>query len=238
MAKIFKRDNNPATRRVPYSRFWWNENAQRYIGANGRFVSPDAVRDVVDDNLDHAGDRMAKMGKALKDAAQQLQDGKITHDQYILATKGWRDAMASEVRNVHLANAMAAKGGFHAMTDADANTVKEYVANQYEYLNVFAAQSAMYPDYVLTAGFDDRAQMYAQAGRGTHEQFAAGEAIKNGFIYVRNILEKGAHHCTGEDSCIEMTSMGKVFADDPLYLLPGFRKCLTRCKCKSKRTKK
>lgn len=236
MPKLLK-DINPATRRVPYSRFWWNEKAQRYIGSNGKFVSPQAVRDIIDDNIAHAGDRMVAMAAPLKEAAQQLQDGKITHDEYILATKGWRDAMIEGVRNAHFANGMAAKGGFHNMTDADADAVQNIVAGQAQFLNVFAAQSAMYPDYVLSGEFNNRVKMYAETARGTYEQFATEEGVKEGFIYIENILEAGVQHCTGKDSCIEMTQMGKVLADDPLFLMPTRRICGPNCKCGVRRTK-
>lgn len=232
-----QRDKNPATQRIPYSNLWWNGKAQRYVAPNGRFISPDVVRDIIDDNLDKAESRLVRMAAPIKDAAAQLQAGEITHDEYILAVKGWRDAIAEQINGIHTAQGMAAVGGFHAMTDEHKQFISGAIDNQLQYLNIFAAQSAMYPDYVQTDGFDERSKMYAQAGRGTYEQMAAIDHIQNGFIYIKNILEQGAHHCTGQDSCIEMTNMGKVFADDPLYLLPGFRKCKTKCKCKSKRTK-
>lgn len=230
---------SPNVRRVPYSSLSFNSSAQRYFhaktdGGSGKFISASAVRGIIDDDIDVQGKRMVGHGEDLKKAAADFKTGAIGQDEYNGAVRQWRDNMAASIKGLHLGNAAAAKGGFHAMEQSDFGRVGGLLRSQYAYLENFAIEVAANPDIVLgqangKQGFDDRASSYAEAGRHTYEAVRVEEHRDNGFLSEQNRLEDGAMHCAGADSCIEQTDKGRVKLGT--LILPGRRKCGPKCKC-------
>lgn len=233
----------PSVRRVPYSSLTFNPAAQQYFhakadGGNGRFISRKAVRAIIDDDIEAHGKRLVEHGADLRRAASAFKAGSIGQDEYNAAVKDWRNNMAATVKGLHLGNAAAAKGGFHAMGPADHGRVGGLLRVQYAYLENFAIEVAANPDIVLgVAGgkqdFDTRAGSYAQAGRHTYELVSSDEHEANGFRSVTNVLEDGAHHCTGKESCPEQTDLGRIAIRDPRRILQGRRVCGPACRCEN-----
>jgi hypothetical protein len=225
-------------RRVPYSSLRYNVAAARYVTPQGRFMSGAAVRQVIDDDIEAFAPRMVSHSAPLKEAAQAFKSGSITQDEYSQAVRRWRDNMAHEVKALHLSNRAAGVGGLHNMTQRDYGATGNTLREQYAYLSNFAVEAASNPDIVLGLDksrrpFDERVKAYAEAGRNTFERAQRDAHDDAGFGYMENVLDMTSDHCTGKESCPAMTDLGRVTIDDPRYLLPGARKCVFRCKCRT-----
>lgn len=188
----------------------YSERAGRYVAANGRFVNRAAVRAELDRTLDNAS-------KALKAITQQYRDGAIN-------VLEWREAMAAQIKTVHLAAAAAAKGGWAEMSQADYGRVGQQLRKQYEYLDRFAWQVAsgeQKPDGTMLR----RAAMYGQAGRQTFHETERREQATRGFDEERRVR----HAKDSCDDCIEYAALGW----QPTGTLPpiGESQCRTYCLC-------
>lgn len=196
--------------------YTYDEVLRRYRGPGGRIVSRRAVRDAIDEAL-------ARTAARARDISLALRAGDVTLVE-------WEATMRVIVKDAHLMAAASVRGGWDRMTPGDYGRVGQIVRGQYEFLERFAAEiSSRRQD--LNEFFINRAEMYAEAGRQTHEAFTRSDAIKEaiergGELWVRNVLGD-AVHC---DTCLDITAWGWV-RDDGTMPLPGMRKCLTRCKC-------
>ena len=189
--------------------FTWDARISRYRGPNGKLVSPIKVREALDEAIRKTDDRARALGTS-------LIDGEIS------ATAFYRE-MRSLVKSVHLYSAASAKGGWAQMTQADYGRVGQIVRKQYQYLNGFAAEIA--GGLPMNGMIPNRAAMYAQAGRATHEDTRRELERANGKTHERNILHP-ADHCS---DCVAMRDLGRV----PIgTLIPiGKRICRTQCHC-------
>jgi hypothetical protein len=200
--------------------YTWDESLRRYRATNGRIVSRDTVRRAIDTTL------RATTGRA-RSLSLALRAGSISLGQ-------WETEMRALVKDVHLYSAAAVRGGWDRMTPGDLGRVGQLVRTQYGYLERFADGIARGRVAVGGAGFLARAEMYAQAGRGTHEAFVQSDARKaaaalGGVLEARNLLGD-AQHC---DECPALSRRGWIpDADMPP---PGMRDCLTRCPCRVER---
>lgn len=190
----------------------WSEKAGRYVNVSTRkFVKFSDVRDA----LDVAAERsQANMGGL----STQLQNGEISLEQ-------WRSGMRREIKTLHTASAMSAKGGPAQMTQADWGAVGRITRFQYDKLNKFASEieSGKQP---LNGRFLRRVGLYAQAGRGTFEQMRRRDMLKRGWEEERRVLGR-ADHCAG---CLEQAGMGW---QPPGKLAPiGSQQCVTNCHCR------
>ena len=197
-------------RNLPPSPYRWNERAGRYQDARGRFVSWRAVQRSLYETVDTARD-------AIKDLAQDLRDGK-------LSLQAWRDAMATEIRNLHAASAAAAKGGWAQMTPADWGRVGGRVRGELWYLNRLAGEIVSGKQR-LDGSFLRRAAMYGDAGKRTYAAQESVEAGRHGFDEEHSELGT-AEHC---DECVAEASKGWV----PIGTLIGIglRACMNSCAC-------
>ena len=77
-----------------------------------------------------------------------------------------------------------------------------------------------------------RAGMYGQAPRNTYYDVVATNQVDGGAREVRNILS-AVDNCETSTvpGCIEMTALGWVPVDDPGFVLPGNRTCISNCQC-------
>lgn len=189
----------------------WNPVALRYIDSRGRFVSRDEVRSAIDRALDQTEKRIRRI-------TNDLRSGRMT-----LAK--WELAMQQQIKNVHLYNAAAARGGFAQLTKADLGRVGQIVRRQYEYLDGFAAKLAR-GTTALDGRMVVRASMYGQAGRGTYHKVDRSVHRDRGFREERSLLETGGRSC---DECILEDARGWVPIGDVIPI--GARTCLSRCRC-------
>lgn len=194
----------------PRSRYTWDSRTGQYRGPGGRFIPRREIREAMDKALDEAASRMRDMSDALRQGKMSLPK--------------WQNAMRREMKNIHLWNAAGARGGWAQMSAADFGRLGPAMKRQYQYLERFAVQIEQ--GLPLDGRFLRRAEMYAEAGRGTYHQVDELAHRERGHTQERNILDAGAESC-GE--CEDESSRGWVPIGE---LVPiGGRTCKTRCRC-------
>ncbi len=192
------------------SRFTWNPKVQRYQLASGRFVKATAVK--------RATMQVIRQSQAeMRSLTQQLNRGELT-------IENWRARFASELKNVHVSNAMAGAGGMGNMTQSDYGRVGQELRFQYQRLNGFAAK--LKAGELSEAQAEARAEMYVASGNKTFEAARRAKASEV-FTEERNVLGATDKHCEG---CLAETARGWV----PIGMLmpPGERNCMALCKCR------
>lgn len=192
--------------------FTWNANAQRYRDARGRFVTTQQVRAALDATIRgyHADARAL---------SEQLRAG-------TLSLRAFDQAMRQLVKDTHLMSSASAVGGWQqfrrnprAKGLAGAN-----IKRQYRYLNGMIRDLAN-GTQTLGGSLTNRAVMYVEAGRNTHEDQRLAIEKAQGFDQERSIR----HVSDSCDGCIREAKRGWVGIGE---LVPiGERTCLTRCRC-------
>jgi hypothetical protein len=192
------------------SEFRFNKNADRYIAPNGRFVSNKAV--IADLERMTSGAR-----GEIYSLSTQLQAGEISLAE-------WQLGMRSQMKIIHNAQACIAKGGWAQMSQADWGAVGQMSKAQYAFLQNFAIQieSGQQP---LNGTFLRRAQMYADAGRGTYWQMKRREAVGQGKAQERRIRFAGDSCKT----CIVQAALG--WQRIGVLKRIGDSECRTNCRC-------
>lgn len=178
--------------------------------ATGRFVSELNVRADLDKYIDAKNANLDALANQLRNREISLAD--------------WQLQMRNEMRNMHNAAAMVAKGGRAQMTQADWGRVGRELRNQYAYLDKWAADIAS-GKAPLDGRLAYRARLYGQASRKTYEQERRAIAAEKGNTQERRILH-AAESC---DDCIEYAALGW----QPIGSLPaiGDSQCRSNCKC-------
>ena len=195
-------------------RYAWQPNAGstgRYRDrATGRYVSELNVRGDLDKYIDAKNSH-------LDDLANQLRNREIS-------LADWQLQMRNEIRNMHNAAAMVAKGGRDQMTNADWGRTGRELRTQYEYLDKWAADIAS-GKAPLDGRANVRAQLYGDASRSTYEQNRRATAATNRSQLERRILH-AAESCA---DCLQYAALGW----QPIGTLPriGQSQCRTNCKC-------
>lgn len=195
--------------------FRWDRSAARYRDmATGRFVSEARVLSTVEQFNEQA------VAGNIERLTQRMLEKRITLAE-------WQQGMAAEIKDAHLVNAMAGRGGRNAMTPADWGRAGGRLKAEYQYLNQFAQD--IEAGKLSEAQISARAKQYAAAGRKAYYdgKTAAGEDA--GFRYEQRFLNP-AEHCS---DCIEYASRGRV----PIGTLPEpgvDSACRSNCKCTKK----
>jgi hypothetical protein len=193
-------------RGTPYT---WDDRANRYRNAAGRFVARREIRRALDATL-------ANTGKRMRVNAIALRDGKITLD-------AWLAEMRASVKDVHLYSAAVAKGGWAQMTPADFGRVGRIVRDQYAYLDRFAAD--IESGLTLGAGFERRVKMYLESGRRTYYDVVGRVLDELGFDQERSVRHS-RDSCFG---CIDQAARGWQPRGSMIPI--GERDCLSNCLC-------
>lgn len=203
----------PLARTRTVGGYRWNDTLGRYIAPNGRIVSQDDIRRALDTAIAKSEQRARALGTA-------FQNGDITANEF------FRD-MRRTVKETHLYNAAAAKGGWAQLTDADYGRVGQRVRVEYGYLNDFARDVAS-GARPINGRISADAGLYAEASRGTYDRVQVADMRERGMREEANVLHP-AEHCEGTGSCVGETARGYV----PIgKLIPiGDRLCGRRCKC-------
>jgi hypothetical protein len=182
----------------------------RYRAPNGRLVARAEVRRAIDAEI-------RSLDQDARTLADQYRNGEISLGK-------WEREMRSLVKDTHILNAAAAKGGWDQLTQADYGRVGQIVRDEYNHLSGFAGE--------LSAGFQrtdgtmlTRAQLYTRGGRRTYESVTGSVAEDAGNVEERSILHP-ADHCQG---CIDEAAKGW----QPIGTLTpiGQRTCLGNDRC-------
>jgi hypothetical protein len=190
--------------------FRWDPRTGQYVNGAGKFVSRAKVRSVIDDIL-------KQESANARDLALGLRNGDIS-------LEAWRLSMRELIKNVHLLDAAAAKGGWAQLGADDYGRIGAIVKKEYQYLERLSRgiSSGKIP---LDGRIVQRAQLYAQAGRDTYHQVERATMAKAGYRFEANVLHP-ADHCGG---CLGETARGRVRIGQ---LIPvGRRDCLRNCRC-------
>ncbi len=189
----------------------YDEASGRYRGTGGRYLSGAQVREALDAALDRAE-------RAVVTNSEALRAGRIN-------LAAWQSALATEIKNTHLAAGALARGGWAQMSPAANGAVGAAVKREYAYLRDFAAEIAS-GEQRLDGTLARRAGMYVQAGRNTYHDFLERDAKVRGATEERSLRSPG-DSCEG---CISAEAAGWA----PIGTLPkiGRRECLVRCRCR------
>jgi len=200
----------------PTPLYLWDERSGRFRSVKtGRYFSQSRVTAALNDVIDAAAAEM-------KAASVGLQSGSVTLAQ-------WQLIMEANIKNMHLASAAMAKGGWNQLSNADFGKIGSIVKEEYRWLRKFAGEIAS-GKQPLNGTFLQRAQEYMRAGKVTYNEMLKRENEKRQRNYVIN--ERHARDsCKGSGSCIEQTEFGYMRTDDPRLLPPGRRRCRGFCLC-------
>lgn len=203
------------------SRYTWDDRAQQYRDARGKFVSRKAVRNELDVALEAA----QKRGR---DLAKSLRDGRISIAE-------WQRGMVDVIRTSNVYSAAAAKGGWAQMTAADWARTGPRVREQLTYLRNFADQVAngrVDPNtgkriaYPLDGRFEVRAGMYGQQARTSFYGVEMREKRARGVTEAKRVLGAADRSC---GACSSAAAAGWQPIEDVPPI--GTLTCLSMCKC-------
>ncbi len=191
--------------------FTYSQSALAYRDSQGRQVSQRVINQAVDAVIRGASTRMVAL-------SMQLQEGTLT-------LAAWQEAMAAEMKPLHVGAAAMGRGGWQQMTPADWGWTGHELRNQYAYLRNFAHDIAT-GKQPLDGRLLNRARLYAEAARGTHREMQRRIAQQSGRTQELNQLGGSDRHC---GTCVGCTAQGWV----PIGTLPrvGGRTCGTNCHC-------
>jgi len=194
------------------SKLGWNESAGRYVElSTGRFVPFSTVRDSLDVVAEASGARMNTLTQSLVNEEISLAE--------------WQVGMMEQIKISHTAAAASARGGWAQMSQADWGATGRLIRAQYDFLRNFANEIAS-GKQALDGRALFRANLYAQAARGTFEEIRRRyERLMNGMEEERRVLGE-ADHCNG---CLAQAELGfqPIGTLEPI----GSQECVTNCHC-------
>ena len=195
----------------------WSPGSQRYVNAvTKRFVKREQVRQALDIALDRSRNEVARLSRELVAGRINLAD--------------WQKAVAQEVKSMHMASGALAAGGWAQMTPQMTGRIGRIIRDEYAYLANFAQQIKS-GQQRLDGSLVTRANLYAQAPRGTYHAIEQRGMMEQGKTECRNVLGP-ADHCEGANSCIEQTAKGWVSLSGGAMVPIGRRLCLANCRCR------
>jgi hypothetical protein len=210
---VVKDPGNSLKVAVTTALFLWNPVKRLYQDIKtGKYLTPQEVRIAVDQVIDG-------YQAALVTISTKLQVGEITLAE-------WQLQMARMVKDLHVATAVAANGGFANMSQADYGFVGSEVKKQYQFLQGFADDIVSGKQLVKSGSLVARARLYAQAARTSYEQTARRREKRAGEIQERRVLGS-ADHCP---DCVALAAKGW----QPIGTLPAIGQgtvCLANCRC-------
>jgi hypothetical protein len=170
-------------------RYRWDSVSRRFRAPDGRYVSAATVRGQLDAVLDGISAEMRGL-------SAQLRAGEISLSQ-------WQTGMMGKIKEAHLTAAVAERGGWAQMTQADFGRVGRAIRDEYGYLRNFAADIAS-GKVPLDGRLDARAALYGQAGRSTYHRLERQDEMIRGMTQERRVLGM-ADHC---EDCIDYAGRG------------------------------
>jgi len=192
-------------------RYGWNTGASRYIDTStGRFVS----RVVVARELERV---ITASEVQIMEVSMSYLNGEITLSE-------WQILMERSIKSIHTSSAALAIGGWNQMDYSDWGRTGSMIKKQYWWLDNFA--NDVHIGKQRLGSFLRRAQLYAQAGRGTYEEMRRVLAEHHGFIEERRLLAP-AEHC---NTCV--LEAEKDWQPIGTLRQIGDSECRTNCLCR------
>lgn len=199
-------------RRIAYT---YDARTARYRErTSGKFVTPQKVRGATNEIIKASRDRITAYTEAFR--SRELTLGE------------WETRMRAEIRAVHSAAAIAAKGGREHMANADWGALGAKVKAQYQFLTK-RADAIVSGRQAIDGSLTNRARMYASAALPTYLDTRGSELATRGFTEVRSIVH-------ARESCAEcLAQQARGFVNESDYTPIGQRTCLTSCACTEQR---
>jgi len=148
----------------------------------------------------------------------------------------WQTEMRHEMKIIHTQTAALQKGGWDQMTQSDWGAVGQLTREQYQFLENFAIDIETGRQRLrnlageVNGQFLRRADLYAQAGAGTHSQMERRQARQNAEItHERRVLDPRAQHCA---CCPAQEAKGWRLIGNNDLLKIGACDCSSNCRCK------
>lgn len=150
-----------------------------------------------------------------------------------LSVGAWQAQMRAEIKAEYIRQYLAGRGGLEQMTPRDWGSIGGMLAEQYKYLDGFAAEIA---SGNLSAGqVAQRSTMYVNSGREAFERARERSAADAGMGRVRWSLNN-AEHC---EDCVALSQMGWQRVEPWPFAVGGEQarpgsgatRCKTNCRC-------
>lgn len=144
-----------------------------------------------------------------------------------VSLRAWQTAMRNHIVQANVAAGMAAAGGRMALTPQHIWQIQQRIKFQLIRLALFAQRIAS--GMKLDGTVCRLMKMYLNSARGTYHLIDGMIVAAAGFTEYRNVLGAGEAHCTGGNSCPEVSAQGwqPVGTLTPI----GARKCMSNCLC-------
>jgi len=191
----------------------------RYRGSNGRIIRNTVVLEVLERAI-------TANRRSMRNLSRQLVGGELTLAE-------WQMGMAKGLKDIHLASAALAKGGWGNLSQSDMGYIGSQVKAQLRFLGNFALQIAdgtqplLRADGQINGQFLVRTDLYAQSGITTYHNIRRREARNRNWNREQRILDPTVKkHC---NCCIAQANRGP----SPIgSLLPiGACDCATNDRC-------
>jgi hypothetical protein len=189
-------------------RYTYDERSGRYRArASGRFVRASEVRAATDKIIAASKTRITEITESFRSRALTLGE--------------WESRMRAEIRALHVAAAVAGKGGRDQMSNADWGAVGARVKREYQFLTKRTQ--------AIDGSLTNRAKMYANASLATYLDTRGNELALRGFTEVRSIVH-------ARESCAQcLAQAAKDWQQEAVYIPIGSRTCLSSCACTEQR---
>lgn len=199
---------------TPNFPYRYNNTYGRWETPNGQFLSNDAVIAEMRVHQEASINRLKLYTERLYANQMSLQQ--------------WQLAVASELKDSHLAQAMFAVGGKQNMTQANYGRVGGTLADEYRYLANFAQDIANGKQSEAQALA--RITQYGQSTQQSYHREYVDATPDNVLIYWRL---NPADHC---NDCVSLAS-GSPYKPSELPTVPGAgaTQCRGNCKCELER---
>lgn len=142
-----------------------------------------------------------------------------------ISPSDWNTRMREEIKGEYIRQYLLGRGGRGSMTDEDFGSIGGMLADQYRYLDSFAAEVAA--GNLSEAQIAARARMYVNSAREAYER-GHYRAVSGTHDEVRWMLGD-SEHCS---DCEDLAAVGWQSMDAlSTYPGAGATACLTNCKC-------
>lgn len=194
----------------------FDRSAGRYRdGGSGRFMAHERVRDLV------------RQGLGASKAASDELAGLVAGQR--LTPGDWRALMREELKGEYIRQYLLGRGGLPQMRPSDWGRVGGMLAEQYEYLEGFAAQvGGLTEGQIKTRLARERSAMYFNSAREAFERAQAVAMKAAGHEEERWRRNPTAESC---EDCTEYESQGWQPAGHFPFPGDGKTACLTGCQC-------